>query len=110
MTHVTPEAARGRILIIDDDRELCELLADYLGPENFEVEFVHDGEQGLTKALAGSYDLLIVDVMLPSLPGFEVLRRLRHERSTPVLMLTARGEDVDRIVGLELGADDYLPK
>jgi two-component system response regulator CpxR len=98
------------ILLIDDDIGLCELLNDYLTTEGFSVEIVHDGEAGAAQALAGDYSLVILDVMLPGINGFEVLRRLRAGSSTPILMLTARGDDVDRIVGLEMGADDYLPK
>lgn len=100
----------NRILIIDDDRELCELLGDYLKAEGFEVEAVHDGENGVLRALEDGHALVVLDVMLPKLSGFEVLRRIREHSRIPVLMLTARGEDVDRIVGLEMGADDYLPK
>lgn len=99
-----------RILVIDDDVELASLLAEFLQREGFEVDFAHDGKTGLTRALDGSADLVVLDVMLPGLDGFEILRRLRAQSRVPVLMLTARGEDVDRIVGLELGADDYLPK
>jgi two-component system response regulator CpxR len=99
-----------RILVIDDDAELCSLLAEFLGREGFTVEFRHDGLSGLARATEGVFDLVVLDVMLPGLDGFEVLRRLRAKSRLPVLMLTARGEDVDRIVGLELGADDYLPK
>jgi two-component system response regulator CpxR len=100
----------NRILVIDDDIDLCELLTDYLTTEGFVVEVVHDGEAGAAQALAGDYELVVLDVMLPGINGFEVLRRLRTGSTTPVLMLTARGDDVDRIVGLEMGADDYLPK
>jgi two-component system response regulator CpxR len=103
----------NRVLIIDDDLELCELVTEFLGSEGFVCESVQDGESGLTKVAKESYALIVLDVMLPGLNGFEVLRRIRRsERSArlPALMLTARGEDVDRIVGLELGADDYLPK
>jgi two-component system response regulator CpxR len=99
-----------RILVIDDDVELCSLLAEYLKREGYGVEFRHEGNQGLARALAGDVDLLVLDVMLPGIDGFEILRRLRQKSNLPVLMLTARGEDVDRIIGLELGADDYLPK
>jgi len=99
-----------RILVIDDDHELCELVTEYVSAEGFDVDAVHDGEAGLREALAGDYALLLLDVMLPGANGFEVLRRLRTRSSTPVIMLTARGDDVDRIVGLEMGADDYLPK
>lgn len=100
----------NHLLIIDDDIELCELLSDYLTPEGFTVQGIHDGEAGATLALSGRYDLVVLDVMLPGLNGFEVLRRIRVASMVPVLMLTARGDDVDRIVGLEMGADDYLPK
>jgi DNA-binding response OmpR family regulator len=102
--------AGARLLVIDDDAELCELVAEYLKPEGFEVESVNDGEQGVERALSEAYALIVLDVMLPGLNGFEVLRRIRARSSAPVLMLTARGEAVDRIVGLEIGADDYLPK
>jgi two-component system, OmpR family, response regulator CpxR len=100
----------SRILLIDDDEELCELVSEYLGVEGFTVESVNDGESGLRKALAGEQDLIILDVMLPKKNGFDVLRELRQTSRTPVLMLTARGDDMERIVGLEIGADDYLPK
>ena len=99
-----------RILVIDDDVELCTLVAEYLEPEGFEIEAVHDGNRGLERALAGNHLLIVLDVMLPGINGFDLLRRLRNTSKTPVLLLTARGEDVDRIVGLEIGADDYLPK
>ncbi len=99
-----------KILIIDDDEELCELVSEYLTVEGFEVESVHDGETGLNEALKEEHDLVILDVMLPKKNGFDVLRDLRKESTIPVLMLTARGEDMERIVGLEIGADDYLPK
>ncbi|HKX30304.1 MAG TPA: response regulator transcription factor [Blastocatellia bacterium] len=99
-----------RVLIIDDDVELCELLKEFLSSEGFATDSVHDGEAGVTAATTGDYELMVLDVMLPRLSGFEVLRRIRQGGPWPVLMLTARGEDVDRIVGLELGADDYLPK
>ncbi len=100
----------NRILIIDDDEELCELISEYLTVENFETQAVHDGELGLQAALKGENDLVILDVMLPTKNGFDVLRRLRQTSKIPVLMLTARGEDTERIVGLETGADDYLAK
>ena len=99
-----------RILIIDDDVELCTLVGEYLQAEGFTVEAAHDGESGLQRAAGGGYLLVVLDVMLPGINGFEVLRRLRSTSRLPVLLLTARGEDVDRIVGLEIGADDYLPK
>lgn len=96
--------------MIDDDIELCSLLTEFLRNENYQVSCAHDGKRGLDEALNSNPDLVVLDVMLPTLDGFEVLRRLRPQSRVPVLMLTARGEDVDRIVGLELGADDYLPK
>lgn len=99
-----------KILIIDDDEELCELVSEYLTVEGFEIESVNDGETGLLRALSGEYDLAILDVMLPKMNGFDVLRALREESRLPVIMLTARGDDMERIVGLEIGADDYLPK
>jgi DNA-binding response OmpR family regulator len=99
-----------RILVIDDDVELCSLVSEYLGPEGFHIESVHDGNRGLDRALSGDHLLVVLDVMLPGMNGFDVLRRIRNTSRIPVLLLTARGEDVDRIVGLEIGADDYLPK
>ncbi len=99
-----------RLLIVDDDVELCSLLQQFFEREGFAVECAHDGQSGLELAKQGGYDLIILDVMLPGMDGFESLKRLRAESRVPVLMLTARGQDVDRIVGLELGADDYLPK
>src|SRR5215471_14647650 len=99
-----------RLLIIDDDAELCELLAEYLQPEGFQVDAVHTGTEAVETALTGNYALLVLDVMLPGLRGFDVLQKIRATSRVPVIMLTARGEDVDRILGLELGADDYLPK
>jgi len=98
------------ILLVDDDAELCSLLKEYLEREGFTVEFAHEGLHGLEMAVKPGVDLVVLDVMLPGIDGFEILRRLRPKSAVPVLMLTARGEDVDRIVGLELGADDYLPK
>ena len=99
------------VLIIDDDRELCELVAELLGEEGFAVEFSNRSDAGLERALSGEHALVVLDVMMPGMNGFEVLRRLRAEGSdVHVMMLTARGDDVDRIVGLEIGADDYLPK
>ncbi|MBB71192.1 MAG: DNA-binding response regulator [Legionellales bacterium] len=98
-----------RVLLIDDDKAFCELLTEYLTPEDFTVTAVHDGEAGIA-ACNESYDVVILDVMMPKLNGFEVLRKLRESSDIPVLMLTARGEEVDRIVGFEMGADDYIPK
>jgi two-component system response regulator CpxR len=100
-----------RLLIVDDDRELCELVAELLEGEGFDVEVENRSDAGLARALSGEHSLVVLDVMMPGMNGFEVLRRLRAEGSgVHVLMLTARGDDVDRIVGLEIGADDYLPK
>ena len=99
-----------KILIIDDDEELCELVSEYLTVEGFEIACVNDGASGLERALSGDYDMAILDVMLPKLNGFDVLRSLRETSKLPVIMLTARGDDMERIVGLEIGADDYLPK
>jgi DNA-binding response OmpR family regulator len=103
-------ADKTRLLVIDDDRKLCRLLRDYLEPMGYEVESAYTGPEGLDKALAGQFQAIILDVMLPGMDGFEVLKQLRRNSDIPVLMLTARGEESDRIVGLEIGADDYLPK
>lgn len=100
----------NRILIIDDDVELCDLLKDYLGPEGFDIATAHSSDAGLNLVFSGEFSLVVLDVMLPGLNGFEVLRRIREGSRIPVIMLTARGDDVDRIVGLEMGADDYLAK
>jgi two-component system response regulator CpxR len=99
-----------RVLIVDDDVELCELVSEYLSGEGFEVEAVHDGNEGLKRSLTGEHVLVVLDIMLPGMNGLDVLRNLRKQSRIPVLILTARGDDVDRIVGLEIGADDYLPK
>src|SRR6266699_1449203 len=98
------------VLVVDDDIELCALVQEYRTAEGFSFRAVHDGEQGPQQALTGEYSLVVLDVMLPGINGFEVLRLSRSMSKVPVLLLTARGEDVDRIVGLEIGADDYLPK
>jgi DNA-binding response OmpR family regulator len=100
----------ARVLLVDDDRELCVMLCEYLSAEHFEVKSVHDGGDALAELQAGQFEIVILDVMLPSVGGFDVLRTLGAAYATPILMLTARGDDVDRIVGLELGADDYLSK
>lgn len=99
-----------KILVIDDDVDLCDLVAEYLEGEGFRVSAVHDGVVGAERCLADEPDLVILDVMLPGMGGFAVLNRIREKSKVPVVMLTARGEEVDRIVGLEMGADDYLPK
>ena len=98
------------ILVIDDDVEMCSMLAEYLQSEGLQVETVHNGEHGLQRALSGEHSLILLDIMLPKINGIEVLRRLRTESNARVLLLTARGEEVDRIIGLEVGADDYVPK
>jgi DNA-binding response OmpR family regulator len=98
------------ILLIDDDVELCSMLTEYLGRNGFRVKTVHRGDTGLKTALQRGWALVLLDVMLPGMDGFEVLKKIRAESAVNVLLLTARGEDVDRIVGLEIGADDYLPK
>ena len=99
-----------RVLIIDDDIELCELLAARMNGEGFGIEAVHEGNLGLERALSREHSLVVLDLMLPGMGGLEVLRRVREQSPIPILILTARGEDVDRILGLEIGADDYLPK
>jgi DNA-binding response OmpR family regulator len=99
-----------RVLIVDDDVELCRLLAERLGSEGFAIEAVHDGVRGLERALSKEHALVVLDLMLPGMGGLDVLRRLRAQSPVPVLILTARGEDVERILGLEIGADDYLTK
>ena len=99
-----------RILVIDDDRKLCRLVSDYLSPLGFDVTAVHTGPEGVETATREVWHAIILDVMMPGLDGFEVLRRIRQKSAVPVLMMTARGDEMDRIVGLEVGADDYLPK
>ena len=98
------------IIIIDDDPKLCELIKEYLDPLGYEVSTAHTGTEGLEKVLQGDFSAVILDVMLPGKDGFEVLKKIRHKSNVPVLMLTGRGEEADRVVGLEIGADDYLPK
>jgi two-component system response regulator CpxR len=99
-----------QVLLVDDDIDLCALMADFFAQHEFAVESAHDGPRGLARALAGSYDLIILDVMLPVLDGFELLKQIRRRSSVPVIMLTARTGQPDRIAGLDAGADDYLPK
>jgi len=105
-----PASGPRRVLLVDDDKKLCRLLAEYLKPLGYATVAVHTGPDGVERALAESWHAVILDVMLPGLDGLEVLRRIRATSDVPVLMLTARGEETDRIVGLEIGADDYLPK
>lgn len=109
---MTPPAnhTRPRLLVIDDDRKLCRLIADYLDPLGYDVTAVHTGPEGVERATGEPWHAVILDLMLPGLDGFEVLKQIRHKSDVPVLMLTARGDEADRIVGLEIGADDYLPK
>lgn len=102
--------AMPSVLLIDDDAELVEMLKEYLDQDGFLVTAVHDGEAGVAAALSGRHQIVLLDVMMPGLNGLDVLRRIRRESPLPVLMLTARGDNTDRIVGLELGADDYVPK
>lgn len=99
-----------RLLIVDDDTGLTRLLTELLGHEGFAVDTLPDGTEAAARAVSGAYALVILDVMLPNVSGFEVLRRIRQTSNVPVILLTARGDDVDRIVGLEIGADDYVPK
>ncbi len=105
-----PDSVAARILVVDDDAELCKLVSRFLGAEGYSVYTVHTGGLGVERVMTENYDLVVLDVMLPELDGFEVLRRIRIKSATPILMLTARGDDLDRILGLEMGADDYLPK
>jgi two-component system OmpR family response regulator len=99
-----------RVLIIDDDAELGAMLTEFLASEGFEVEAVQQGSAGATAALSGQYAAVLLDIMLPGMSGIEVLRQIRQQSQVPVLMLTAKGDDVDRVVGLEMGADDYISK
>ena len=106
-----PRKADGyHFLVIDDDEDLCHLTADYLSPLGFHVESAHLGLDGVERAGIADWHAIILDIMLPDIDGFEVLRRIRAKSKVPVIMLTGRGDEVDRVVGLELGADDYLPK
>jgi DNA-binding response OmpR family regulator len=107
-----PLPGRTRLLMIDDDRKLCRLVATYLEPLGFDVVAIHTGPEGVERATADgeTWHAIILDVMLPGMDGFDVLKRIRARSHVPVLMLTARGDETDRIVGLEVGADDYLPK
>lgn len=98
------------VLLVDDDTELCSMQKEYLSAEGFTVSAVHDGESGVAEALSGKYSIIVLDVMMPRLGGVDALRRIRAQSRIPVIMLTARGDDIDRVLGLELGADDYVPK
>ena len=98
------------VLLIDDDVELCELMREFFAARGIAVEAIYDGRRGLARALAGEHDLILLDVMLPGLEGFEVLRQVRRRSTVPIIMLTARTERADRVAGLDAGADDYLPK
>jgi CheY-like chemotaxis protein len=111
MAHEMDKDSNGRrVLLVDDDLQLCQMLAEYLQGEGFEVVTVHDGQAGVDAANAGGVDVVVMDITMPVMDGFEALRQIRKASNVPVLMLTARGDEVDRIVGLEIGADDYLPK
>ena len=99
-----------RVLLVDDDVELADMLGEYLGNEGFDVEVARNGQAGVAQALAGGIDIVVLDVMMPGISGIEALRRIRAQSRLPVLMLTARGDDLDKVLGLELGADDYVPK
>jgi len=99
-----------QVLLIDDDIELCQMMEEYLAAESFALEFVHNGENGARMAVSGAYNIVVLDVMMPGMNGFDTLRLIRDTSQVPVIMLTAKGDDIDRVVGLELGADDYLTK
>lgn len=99
-----------QILLVDDDVELSDMLCEFLNRDGFEATAVHDGESGVAQALSGQFAVVVLDVMMPRVNGIEALRQIRAASKVPVLMLTAKGDDMDRIVGLELGADDYVPK
>jgi two-component system response regulator CpxR len=105
-----PDTAASDVLVIDDDRKLCRLIADYLEPLGYRITAAHNGPDGVASATGRPWHAIILDYMLPGMDGLEVLRRIRQKSAAPVLMFTARGDEADRIVGLELGADDYLPK
>ena len=99
-----------KVLLVDDDRKLCKLVKNYLESMGYKVDIAHDGNTGLQMALKDEFNVIILDVMMPGMDGFEVVKELRKKSDLPVLMLTARGDEQDRIVGLEIGADDYIPK
>jgi DNA-binding response OmpR family regulator len=110
LSPANPHGQEMRVLVIDDDRELCTLLQSYLEPFGYKLVIEHDGAAGAARATSEYFHAILLDVMLPGMDGFEVLRRVRNHSDVPILMLTSRGEETDRIVGLEMGADDYLPK
>ncbi|HTX37198.1 MAG TPA: response regulator transcription factor [Bryobacteraceae bacterium] len=110
MTATDANRAAKSILLVEDDLELCSLMKDYFSQQGFRIDAVHDGRTGLARSLEGEFDLILLDVMLPVLDGFELLRQLRKRSTTPVIMLTARTAQMDRVAGLNAGADDYLPK
>ena len=110
MSDANASSAPRSILLIEDDTDLCSLMRDYFAQHGYRVETIHDGRNGLARAIEGGFDLILLDVMLPALDGFEVLRQLRKRSATPVIMLTARTAQTDRVMGLNSGADDYLPK
>ncbi len=110
MTATDANRAVKSILLVEDDLELCSLMKDYFSQQGFRIDAVHDGRTGLARSLEGEFDLILLDVMLPVLDGFELLRQLRKRSTTPVIMLTARTAQMDRVAGLNAGADDYLPK
>lgn len=99
-----------KILLVDDDSELGTMLSQYLAGEGFSTEFVMTGKQAVTSAASGQYDAMILDIMLPDMSGIDVLRQVRQQGRLPVIMLTAKGDNIDRVIGLEMGADDYVPK
>src|SRR6266849_7893835 len=105
-----PKTNAEQVLVVDDDVELCKLVTRYLTQEGFQIESVNAGAAGVDRALSGNYALIVLDVMMPGMNGFDVLRRIRAESRLPILMLTAKGDALDRVLGLEMGADDYLPK
>lgn len=108
--NITDTPPKSRVLLVDDDRELCQLLTEYCQSEGLDIHATNSSADGALLAVGGSFDLVILDVMMPGMSGIEVLRKIRQTSLIPVLMLTAMGDDVDRILGLELGADDYVPK
>ena len=107
---INEQPRNARVLLIDDDQELSHMLSEFLGTDRLQLTVCHTGEDGIDAFTQGEFDVLILDIMLPGMSGLEVLKKVRQVSQVPVIMLTARGDDVDRIIGLEFGADDYLPK